>query len=94
MQLSTVQDLGNAIRAARLRKGLTQLEVARRAGLSRQWLAGLERGSANPTWDVVLRLAAALEADLTFTDRAETAQQSDRQPQIDLDALLNAHRGS
>ncbi len=100
MQLRTTQDLGNAVRATRLRQGLTQQEVAQRAGLSRQWLAGLERGSANPTWDVVLRLAGALRATVSFDPEADQDADSDgasgpplRSP-VDLDALLSAHRGA
>lgn len=94
MQLNTLQDLANAVRALRREKGLTQQELARRAGLSRQWLAGLENGTANPSWDVVLRLAAALDADVTFHSRAATPDHSERRPGVDLDQLLAAHRGA
>jgi HTH-type transcriptional regulator/antitoxin HipB len=94
VRLNTVQDLGNAVRALRRRKGLTQQELARRAGLSRQWLAGLENGTANPSWEVVLRLAAALDADVALNDRGAPPNQSERRPGVDLDALLAAHRGA
>jgi y4mF family transcriptional regulator len=37
-------DLGAAIRAARRARGLTQAELAKRAGVGRQWLVTVERG--------------------------------------------------
>lgn len=101
MNVGTAKELGDAVRAVRLRRGLTQQALASRAGMSRQWLAGLESGTANPTWDVVARLAAALELDVTFHDRKEVTAptaaaqtRTDDVPTVDLDAVLAAHRDS
>lgn len=48
---------------ARLRKavGLSQAELARKAGLSRMGLFNLERGEREPTWRTVQALADALD---------------------------------
>lgn len=45
------------IRAA---AGLTQEEVADRAGVSQQYLSGLERGGRNPSIETLVRIAVAL----------------------------------
>jgi len=49
-----------ALRWARLRAGLTQAELARRAGLSQPAVARLEDPDHNPTLDMLERVAAAL----------------------------------
>jgi DNA-binding XRE family transcriptional regulator len=48
------------LRRARLRSGLTQLELAARAGVSRQLIAAVEAGQNTPAVDAALRLAHAL----------------------------------
>lgn len=99
MNVGTAKELGDAVRAVRLRRGLTQQALASRAGMSRQWLAGLESGTANPTWDVVARLSAALDVDVTFHDRTQATAltaaaqaRTDDVPTVDLDAVLAAHQ--
>ena len=51
------------LRAARRAKGLSQEELAHRAGLDRTYISALERNVYNPTIDVVDRLADALGID-------------------------------
>ena len=53
--------LENNLRQLRRAVGLTQEALARQAGISRQAYAALESGSANPSTEVSLRLARALE---------------------------------
>ena len=52
------------LRWARKRAGLTQAELARRAGLSQPAVARLEDPDYNPTLDMLERVAAALGARL------------------------------
>lgn len=52
--------LGEAIRKARQRAGLTQEELAFRAAISRNYVSLLELGQRSPTVDTLLRVAAAL----------------------------------
>ena len=54
--------LGRAIREARERAGLSQAEVARRAGMSRSYLWGIETGRRNLTLSALLAIAAAVRA--------------------------------
>jgi transcriptional regulator with XRE-family HTH domain len=49
------------LRAARHRQAMTQVALAEAAGLHAIYVARLERGQQNPTLDVVVRLALALE---------------------------------
>lgn len=52
--------LGPELRRAREAAGLTQEELAFRAGLSRPYISQLERDLKSPTLEVLLRLAEAL----------------------------------
>ena len=52
--------LGETVREARIRKGLTQARLARMAGVSRRHLAALEKG-ANVSISVLKKVAAVLE---------------------------------
>jgi molybdopterin molybdotransferase/putative molybdopterin biosynthesis protein len=51
---------GEAIRRARSSRGLTQIELAARAGISRQALGAIEAGSYQPSVSVALSLAREL----------------------------------
>lgn len=51
----------NNIRAARLRAGVSQQDLAAAAGVTRQTISGLESGVSAPSAGVALRLARALE---------------------------------
>jgi len=59
-----------ALRWARLRAGLTQAELARRAGLSQPAVARLEDPDHNPTLDLLERVAKALGTRLEVGLRA------------------------
>lgn len=59
--------IGQAVRERRLDLGLSQTEVATRAGMTQPALSRLEAGGAVPTIPVLERLAAALNADLVVS---------------------------
>ncbi len=54
--------LTNRIRRHRALAGLTQAELARRVGVSRQTVVAMEKGSYNPSVTLALRLARELGA--------------------------------
>jgi transcriptional regulator with XRE-family HTH domain len=56
--------LGAAIRQLRRKHRLTQQEVAKRSQIHYQFLGGIERGTENPTLDVLGRIARALSVSL------------------------------
>lgn len=56
--------IGEAVRGRRLQLGLSQTELAARAGMTQPALSRLEAGGAVPTIPVLERISAALDADL------------------------------
>jgi len=52
---------GAAVRRKREQVGISQEDLASRAGLDRTYVSGIERGIRNPTVRMVERIAAALE---------------------------------
>ena len=58
--------VGSAVRAARRRAGMSQVELARRAGTSQPSIARLERGLVSPTVISLDRIARALGAELVI----------------------------
>ncbi|MFE3455418.1 helix-turn-helix domain-containing protein [Nonomuraea sp. NPDC059194] len=65
-------ELGNAVRTRRIALGLSQTELAKRAGMTQPALSRLEAGGPTPTIGVLERLAHALGTGLRveFTDAA------------------------
>ena len=53
--------LGDELRKARLKAGLTQEQVAARARISREYVSQLERNRQSPTVDMLLRVCAMLK---------------------------------
>ena len=56
--------IGQAIRERRLALGLSQVELAARAGMTQPALSRLEAGGVIPTIPLLERISAALDADL------------------------------
>ncbi len=56
---------GSLVRTNRHRLGLSQEELADRAGLHRTYVADIERGARNPSLSSIDRLASALETSLS-----------------------------
>jgi transcriptional regulator with XRE-family HTH domain len=75
-------DPGELIASARRRAGMTQLEVARRAGTSQPVVSAYERGHRDPTYGTLRRLIAAAGGTLRL-DAAPRAS-SDLPPPADL----------
>jgi ribosome-binding protein aMBF1 (putative translation factor) len=59
--------IGQAVRNRRLALGLSQTEVASRAGMTQPALSRLEAGGSVPTIPVLERIALALDAELVVT---------------------------
>ncbi len=63
--------MGRALRAARLRGGLTQSELAERALTTRQSIAALESGHEARTLEILFDALAALGLELTVRPRGD-----------------------
>ena len=73
--------LGRAIRLRREDTGLSQEALADVAGLDATSIRGLERGTANPTWDVIDRVSRGLGLALHELARmADELETTDRRP--------------
>ncbi|MEU5126607.1 helix-turn-helix domain-containing protein [Streptomyces mobaraensis] len=55
------------VRSRRIELGLSQAELATRAGTGQAFVSRVESGKAIPTLPVLQRLAAALECDITVS---------------------------
>ena len=60
---------GLNIRRIRLKKGLSQVALAKRAGLSANYVGTLERGIQNPSLKTLERLAKGLGCSMSETCR-------------------------
>ncbi len=66
MAKKTIQQLfGERVRILRQEQGLSQEELAYRAGIHRTYLGGIERGERNPALKNIAAMAEALEVSLS-----------------------------
>jgi transcriptional regulator with XRE-family HTH domain len=63
------------LRQERARRGLSIYRLAKMSGVSQQMISYVERGLRNPTLDTLLRIAIALDVDLSrLLKQASTAR--------------------
>ena len=60
MELQELNKLGQIIRDKREALGLTQIEVAEKAGLDRNYIGMVERGERNPSYLSRIKIAKGL----------------------------------
>lgn len=91
MRVNSINDFSAIIRGRRLSLGLTQAELADRAGMTRQSISLLEHGRAIPSFSVLLSLLDTLDLDmdLAVRERRDTKRSTSH---VDLDVLLDEHR--
>ena len=58
--MGTKEETGKRIKAIREKKGLTQAEVAEKAGIHYNYFARVERGEVNPRIPIIEKIAKAL----------------------------------
>jgi y4mF family transcriptional regulator len=86
MRIRNTGDLGHYLLDRRRAAGLTQTDLAARAGVSRRWLSDLEAGKPTAEIGLVFKVIAALDMIL---DLRPLPHQD-----IDLDELLDNLGGS
>ncbi|ACZ31896.1 transcriptional regulator, XRE family [Xylanimonas cellulosilytica DSM 15894] len=69
MQVRTMADVGALLREAREDAGLTQVELARRARVSREWLIKVESGRTSAELPRILAVLAELDLTLDISRR-------------------------
>ena len=73
-------DFGPALRRVRTEKGMTQKQLGEAAGLHPNTVAKLERGEVEPSWQVVLATAKALDVDCTAFTGGEVEEEPAPEP--------------
>lgn len=73
--ISSAKILGQAIKAFRERKGLTQRELAILVGVKQSTVSNIETASGDVRLSTLFRLMSALEADMTFSERKKHSNQ-------------------
>lgn len=84
MRLRSVRDFGAFVRDRRRDLGLTQGQLATRAGVSQRWLAAVEAGKSTVQLGLVLRVLAVLDIELEVA--SPTAP-----PGVDLDDVMSEY---
>lgn len=72
----TPKSIGQAIREARKAKNLTQTDLASLSGVWQETISKIENGSGGTKLETIFELIAALDLELTVTERSKGA--SDR----------------
>ncbi len=83
MKISSTRDLAVAVRGRRSSLGLSQADLAKRAGVSRPWLSNVEAGKPTAEFGRIIRLLDALGLSLSL------GATGDEVGTVDLDALLS-----
>jgi transcriptional regulator with XRE-family HTH domain len=63
--MDEIKQIGRNIRKYRIKKELTQLDLAAACGFDESAIGRLENGNTNPTIKTLLKLAKALDVKLT-----------------------------
>jgi y4mF family transcriptional regulator len=91
MRISTIRDVAVTVRGRRTDLGLSQAELARRAGVSRKWISEFEAGKPTAEFGLAIRVLDELGIALDLIS-GEDADPSRTANQVDLDALLDEQR--
>lgn len=67
----TTKDLGHALRHMRKAKGLTQAELASRAGIWQRTVSNIETSTSGAKVDTIFDLLAALDLELHIVPRSK-----------------------
>lgn len=79
-----LQVLGQKVRDARRKMGLTQQQLSERVDCSPEWISKIERGRASPSLSCINTIGHVLGADLTVLLSPERAKhESDYEGRVD-----------
>ena len=88
--------ISRRLKEARLRKGLTQLNLALQSGISQNMIASIERGTRNPAFQTVILLCRALDLRLSdlLQDIEPAARTDDTERRAAIKAKIEEHTNS
>ncbi|HBR92735.1 MAG TPA: transcriptional regulator [Opitutae bacterium] len=87
MNIISIKDLAGLIKQERKSRGWTQVQLAERSGVSRDWIIGLEKAKPSVELGLVLRTLKALHLPLEINQSSQSVQDG-----IDLNDILNQTR--
>lgn len=89
MTIRSIRDAAVAVRGRRTELGISQDELAKRAGVSRKWVVEFEAGKPSAEFALVIRVldALGLALELGSADKARD------HASVDLDDILDEYRG-
>jgi HTH-type transcriptional regulator/antitoxin HipB len=101
VQITSPNDIGRAICEQRLLLELDQQELAKRVGVSRQWIVEIEHGKPRAEIGLLLRTIDALNLRIEIGPNRRSGRPSDSRRlsgrkdarEIDIDALIERARG-
>jgi HTH-type transcriptional regulator/antitoxin HipB len=91
MRARSIRDFASAVRGRRMDLGMTQADLAARAGVSRKWIYEFEAGKPNAELGLILRVLDTLgfQLELSFDEQSRAAAVGNA---VDLDALIDEYR--
>ena len=93
MYIRRSTDLGLAIRELRKSKGISQMDLAKKANISRQWIIEIEKGKSTAEIGKVFRVVAALDVRIKLEDSSEQISNKKTKnlssPYVDINAIAN-----
>ena len=75
--------IGKAVKAVRTTHGLTQEDLAAKAGLHPTYISDVERGARNPSWDVIARIAEGMVVPVAAIAAEYDALRAEDQAQVE-----------
>ena len=92
MRIRTPTDLGALIRDRRIKLALDQRSLAKKVGVSRQWIVEVEKGKPRAEIGLLLRTIDALGVQL-MTEEEAPGKKRHTAPAVDIDSIVAAARG-
>lgn len=93
MFIRTPADLGALIRDRRIKLGLDQVSLAKKAGTSRKWLIEVENGKPRAEIGLILRTLKTLGVALMASDTAAAAPPTTQKtpaPSVDINQVIDS----
>lgn len=84
-------DFGNTLKTLRLRKNMTQAQLAQKLGLTKSVISAYETGLRLPSYDILIHIARIYNVSTDYLLGIEQKQEIDLSglSQEEIDALLN-----
>jgi HTH-type transcriptional regulator / antitoxin HipB len=90
LTIRSIHDLAAAMRGRRTDLGMSQAELAKRAGVSRKWIYEFEAGKPTAEFGLLLRVLGALGLGIELASSNRMADAAETM--VDLDAVIDEYR--